>query len=286
MSDQRESDSSHATRHSSLLPPEARGDATTRTRLAGRRILVVGAGTRPSSDPEAPLGNGRAMALLAAREGAALACADIDAAAAQDTVARIAANGGNAVALVGDVADADTCASLVATSVDRLGGLDGLVLNVGIAAGRGLEGTTVEAWDFTFAVNLRAHFLLCKAALPQLSDGGAIVFISSVAGLKPGSSLPAYDASKAGLFGLCRHVALEGARRGVRANVVVPGLIDTPLGRLASAGRPGRERTPVPLGRQGTAWEVAYATVFLLSNEASYITGQTLVVDGGLAALR
>jgi NAD(P)-dependent dehydrogenase (short-subunit alcohol dehydrogenase family) len=111
------------------------------------------------------------------------------------------------------------------------------------------------------------------------------VFVSSVAGLVPGSRLPAYDASKAGLFGLSRHVALEGARRGVRANIVVPGLIDTPLGRLATKGRPERDKTPVPLGRQGTAWEVAYAAIFLLSNEASYITGQSLVVDGGLSSL-
>jgi len=268
------------------LPPEARGAANARPRLAGRRILVVGAGSRSSPAPDPPLGNGRAMALLAAREGATVACADMDAAAAQDTVARIEGEGHRAVALVGDVSDAGTCESLVAASVDRLHGLDGLVLNVGIAVGRGLDATDAAAWDLTFAVNLRAHFLLCKAAVPHLADGSAIVFISSVAGLKPGSLLPAYDASKAGLFGLCRHVALEGSRRGVRANVVVPGLIDTPLGRLASAGRPGRERTPVPLGRQGTAWEVAYATIFLLSNEASYITGQTLVVDGGLAALR
>jgi NAD(P)-dependent dehydrogenase (short-subunit alcohol dehydrogenase family) len=167
-----------------------------------------------------------------------------------------------------------------------LGGLDGVVLNVGIGLGQRLEGTSAEAWDLTFAVNLRGHFLLAKAALPRMADGGALVFISSIAGLVPGSSMPAYDASKAGLFGLCRHVALEGSRRGIRANVVVPGLIDTPLGRLASRGRPSRERTPVPLGRQGTAWEIAYATVFLLSNEASYITGQSLVVDGGLTALR
>jgi NAD(P)-dependent dehydrogenase (short-subunit alcohol dehydrogenase family) len=98
--------------------------------------------------------------------------------------------------------------------------------------------------------------------------------------------MPAYDSSKAGLIGLCRHVALEGSRRTIRANVIAPGLIDTPLGRGASRGRPSREKTPVPLRRQGTAWEVAYPTIFLLSDEASYITGQTLAVDGGLTGLR
>ncbi len=268
------------------LPDEASGRAPGRGRLEGRRILVIGAGTRPSDDPDAPMGNGRAIATLAAREGAVVGCADRDEAAARETTDLIAGEGGRAEVLVADVARAEDCAAVVTDAEARLGGLDGLVLNVGIAQGARLSGTSVEQWDTTFAVNLRAHFLVCQAAVPRLADGASVVFIGSIAGITPGSGLPAYDTSKAALGGLCRHVAHEGARRLIRANVVAPGLIDTPLGRLASAGRPSRERTPVPLQRQGTAWEIAYATVFLLSDESSYVTGQTLVVDGGLTALR
>jgi NAD(P)-dependent dehydrogenase (short-subunit alcohol dehydrogenase family) len=268
------------------LPDEAAGTAPGRARLEGRRVLVIGAGTRHTDDPDAPIGNGRAIAMLAAREGAMVACADRDEAAALATAELIVGNGGSAEVLVADVSRAEDCAAVVAGAEARLGALDGLVLNVGIGEGRRLEGTSVEDWDRTFAVNVRAHFLVCQAAMPNFADPAAVVFISSIAGITPGSSLPAYDTSKAALGGLCRHVAHEGARRGIRANVVAPGLMDTPIGRAASAGRPSRNRTPVPLQRQGTAWEIAYATVFLLSNEASYITGQTLVVDGGLTALR
>ena len=267
------------------VPAEAAGLAPGRARLAGRRILVVGAGTRPSNEPDAPIGNGRAIATLCAREGASLACADVDAEAARETLARVEKEGGSGLILVGDVADAATCERFVAEAEQGLGGLDGVVLNVGIAAGARLAGTSAEAWDRTFAVNLRAHFLIARAALPRLVPGASMVFISSVASLKPGSSSPSYDASKAGMAGLVRHVAFEAARNGVRANVLLPGLIDTPLGRLATQGRPSRARTPVPLGRQGTGWEVAYATLFLLSDESSYVTGQSLVVDGGLSTL-
>jgi NAD(P)-dependent dehydrogenase (short-subunit alcohol dehydrogenase family) len=220
--------------------------------------------------------------VLSAVEGASVAVVDRDEEAADETVALVP--GGAATPIVADVSDPDECARVVAIASEALGGLDGVVLNVGVGfGGLGLEGVEAETWDKTLAVNLRSHVLIAKHALPLLPAGGSIVFVSSIAALRPGTRLPAYDASKAALIGLSRHVALEGSRRQVRANVVCPGLIDTPLGRLASAGRSNRDRTPIPLGRQGTAWEVARAIVFLLSEEAGYITGQTLAVDGGLA---
>lgn len=267
------------------LSAESAGVAPGRGRLAGKRIVIVGAGTRPSPDPDAPYGNGRAMAVLAAREGASVACVDRDVQSAKRTAALVEAEGARAVVIGADVADALECESLIAEALAAFGRIDGIVANIGIGVGGGLQHTTAEQWDAVFDVNVRAHFLIAKFALPVMAEGGSIVLISSIAGLKPGSRLPAYDASKAALFGLCRHVAMEGSRRGVRANVVVPGLVDTPLGRLATEGRPSRGTTRVPLGRQATPWDVAYATLFLLSGESSYITAQSIVVDGGLTQI-
>jgi NAD(P)-dependent dehydrogenase (short-subunit alcohol dehydrogenase family) len=154
------------------------------------------------------------------------------------------------------------------------------VLNVGIAAGMGLQNTSAEDWDRVMAVNLRAHFLGLKHALPRMGSGGSAVLIGSLAGLRV-MPVPAYSASKAALEALNRHAAIEAAPN-VRVNLLVPGLIDTSLGRLATQRYPQRAKIPIPLGRQGSAWEVASAALFLLSDDASYVTGATLVVDGGL----
>ena len=271
------------------LPAEATGAAPGRGRLTGRRVLVVGAGTRPSPEPDPPPSNGRAISVLAAREGAAVACADRDAGAAEATAALVRAehaegpgNGGQSAAVVlADVAAPDACAAVVADSATALGGLDGLVLNVGIGLGRGMAGTSAAQWDQTFAVNTRAHFLVAAAALEALEPGSAIVSISSAASLRTATGIPAYDASKAALLGICRQVAREGMARGIRANLVVPSLVDTPLGREASRLNPGRTARRLPFGRQATAWEVAYATVWLLSGESSYVNAHPLVLDGG-----
>ena len=266
------------------LPPESLGQAPGRGRLAGRRILVVGGGQTDIGEDDTPAGNGRAMSILFAREGAKVVVADRVLKTAEATVALMSAGPGTAIAA--DVSDPNAIERMVADAVAVLGGLDGLALNVGIGGKPSLANNDAKEWDFTFAVNLRSHMLSVRAAWPHFAEGSSIVFISSIAGIKPGSRIPAYDASKAALGGLCRHVALEGEKRAIRANVVAPGLMDTSIGRLASRGRPSRTATPVPLSRQGTGWETAYAALFLMSDEAAYVTGQTLVVDGGLSALR
>jgi NAD(P)-dependent dehydrogenase (short-subunit alcohol dehydrogenase family) len=227
------------------------------------------------------MGNGRAISVLAAREGASVVCADRDRSAAEVTARLVEAEGATAAVIVADVADPLACARLVTDSVAALDGLDGLVLNVGFGLGRGLTGTTAEQWDETFAVNTRAHFLISAAALPALDPRSAIVYISSAASLRAATGIPSYDASKAALLGICRQAAREGMTRFIRANLVVPSLVDTPLGREASSRNPARTARRLPFGRQATAWEVAYATIWLLSHESSYVNAHPLLLDGG-----
>ena len=158
-------------------------------------------------------------------------------------------------------------------------------MNVGVGAGRGLRGTSVAEWDRVLAVNLRSHFLGCRRALTDLAPGGAIVLIGSLAA-RESMPVPAYAASKAALEALCRSAAVEGAPE-LRVNVLAPGLIDTSLGRLATQLNPARAEVRIPAGRHGSAWEVAACALFLIGSDSSYVTGQTLVADGGLSvALR
>ena len=214
-------------------------------------------------------------------------CADRDPASAEETVRRIIAEGGQASEVVADITDPASVEAMVAGAQHELGGLDGVVYNVGIGPdGPDLE-RAPEQWDLVMNVNLRGAMLTARAAAadrsptapPSCSSRRSPAFV-------PGSRMPVYDASKAALGGLVRHIAVEGDRRSIRANIVAPGLMDTALGRMSTLARPSRALTPVPLGRQGTAWETAYAVLFLLSDESAYITGQTLVVDGGWSALR
>lgn len=263
---------------------EGLGRSPGRGRLAGRRIVVVGAGQRPTpAGEDIPVGNGRAAAVLCAREGARVACIDVALDAAEHTVAQIGAAGGTAFAEVADVRDVAAIAPLLQRCSERLGGLDGLLLNVGISRALPLHLLSAESWDDEFAVNLRSHMLFSQAALPLLDDGSAIVLMSSLAALRNSSGNPAYESSKAAQVALARAVAVAGEPRAIRCNAVLPGLMDTPMGRDATRRRPGRAMA-VPFGRQGTGWEVAYACLYLLSHESSYVNGHALLVDGGLFA--
>jgi NAD(P)-dependent dehydrogenase (short-subunit alcohol dehydrogenase family) len=260
--------------------PEARGEAPGRRRLEDRRILIVGAGQEDHGLEDPPIGNGRAMSVLFAREGASLALADLSEENAEATAELVRAEGATAEVLVADAADEAASAEMFAEASGKLGGLDGVVMNVGIGAGLGIAGTTAEEWDQVMAVNLRAHFLGCKHALATMGAGGAIVLVGSIS-WREVMPWPAYAASKAALESLCRQAAVEGAP-AVRTNLLHPGLIDTSIGRLASQVSPLRDKVFIPARRQGTAWEVAYGALYLLSGESSYVTGQSLVVDGGL----
>jgi NAD(P)-dependent dehydrogenase (short-subunit alcohol dehydrogenase family) len=259
---------------------EARGEAPGRGRLEGRRILVVGAGQEDHGIEDPPIGNGRAMSILFGREGASVAVADLNEASAERTAELVRAEGATALVIGGDASSEEAMNEAFERTASEFGGVDGLVMNVGIGAGLGLAGTSVEDWDRVMAVNARSQFLGCKLALERMADGGAIVLVGSVASREV-MPFPVYAASKAALEALCRQAAVEGAPR-IRTNLLIPGLIDTSLGRLASQLSPLRDKVFIPARRQGTAWEVAYGALFLLSGESSYVTGQSLIVDGGL----
>lgn len=257
------------------------------TRLAGKRVLVVGAGAVGEG-----WGNGKAAAVLMAREGAKVLCLDRNADAAAQTVALITDEGGIAAPFCGDMTAQGMAEAAVAHVVDLWGGLDVLHFNIGISMQASVLDTTAQDWARVFDVNLNAAFAVTKAVLPVMcaQGRGALVYVSSIAAIRGGPfAYPSYEASKAALNRFATSVALEYASKGIRANVIMPGLIDTPhvaahLGDAKGSVAQTRAALP-PMQRQGTAWDVAEAAVFLASDAAGYITGQSLAVDGGLSCI-
>jgi NAD(P)-dependent dehydrogenase (short-subunit alcohol dehydrogenase family)/uncharacterized protein (DUF1330 family) len=267
------------------LLDEARGTAPGRGRMTDRRVVVVGAGQTDFQLDDQPIGNGRALAMLLAREGAHVAVVDRDRETADVTTELIRSEGGRATTVVADVAEPGSVNEMIVSARRELDGIDGLVYNVGIPGPIGFEENTPGAWDETLDVNLRGAMLTARAALPVMEPRSSIVFISSIGAVRGIGRMIAYDASKAGLSALVRATAIARQDDAVRANIVMLGMIDTGIGRDGDRNMAGRQNIPVPLGRRGTAWEVAYASLFLLSHESTFITGQTLAVDGGRTTL-
>ena len=259
-------------------------------RVRDKAIIVTGAG---SIGPG--MGNGKASSILYAREGGRVLLVDRDAAAAEETRRLIAAEGGQALVLTCDVTSSGDCRRLAQACLDAFGRIDVLHNNVGIAVPGGAVELAEEDWDRTMRVNVTSMFLTCKHVLPHMErqGRGTIVNIASHNAIR---SLPvpaiAYAASKAAVIALTREVAMQYAAKGVRANAVLPGMMDTPLvySQLRSAYGGDRDEIRArraqlcPTGEQGDAWDTAHAALFLASDEAKYITGTTLLVDGGVTA--
>jgi NAD(P)-dependent dehydrogenase (short-subunit alcohol dehydrogenase family) len=246
-------------------------------RLAGKVAIVTGAGSRGPG-----LGNGKATAILFAREGAHVLCVDQVKERAEQTVELIRAEGGDAVAFPADVTRPADCQAMTAEAVARWGGLDVLHNNVGIESRTDLLDVTEEEWDRVMTVDLKSMLLATQSAVPaMLARGrGSIICVSSVAALR-GHGRTAYAAAKAGVIGFVRSVAVQLGPKGIRVNAIAPGRVWTPM--VESLGAEAREqrRRSSPLGTEGTGWDVGWGAVYLASDEARWVTGQTLVIDAG-----
>jgi NAD(P)-dependent dehydrogenase (short-subunit alcohol dehydrogenase family) len=261
-------------------------------RLAGKVGIVVGAGQTPGET----VGTGRAAAIVFAREGAKVMLADRDLAAARETESMILDAGGVAASVRADWTDAADCQAMAAACLDAWGRIDFLQNNVGIGAGdRDPLRLTEEAFDRIMTVNLKGCLFSCQAVLPAMRDqrDGSIVNISSIAALAAATRLTAYKLSKAAINALGHSLAIDNAAHGIRVNTIMPGLLDTPMAVDARAAHThvpreeivARRAAAVPLrGQMGTAWDVAHASLFLHSDEAQFITGAVLPVDGGQLA--
>jgi NAD(P)-dependent dehydrogenase (short-subunit alcohol dehydrogenase family) len=249
-------------------------------RLQGKSAIVTGAGSRAEG-----IGNGRATAVLFAREGARVLLVDQHAEAAERTREMISAEGGESVVFAADVTRAADCRAMVDEVLRRWGRLDVLDNNVGIG-GRGTVVEVEEAeWEQVMRVNVTGMMLASKHAIPAMAanGGGAIVNISSISALRPRGLTP-YSASKGAVIALTRAMAVDHAAQGIRVNCIAPGPVYTPMVYAAgmSEERRERRRRASPLGLEGSGWDVGYAALFLASDEARYITGVVLPVDGGV----
>ncbi|MFO7965056.1 MAG: SDR family oxidoreductase [Desulfobacterales bacterium] len=260
-------------------------------RLAGKIAIVTGAGQTPGDT----IGNGRATAVLFAREGAKVVLADKHFDSAEETRAMIEAEGGEAVSIQVDVSREADAEKMVNVCLDRYGRIDVLQNNVGIGDNdAGPISLTEDALDRIMAVNFKGSFFTCKHAVPVMrkQQSGCITNISSVAAVCS-VGIVAYKTSKAALNAYSHSLAVSNARYGIRVNVIMPGLMDTPMAIESISKARGISKTAlreardamVPLkGKMGTAWDVAYASLFLASDEAGFITGVQLPVDGGQSA--
>jgi NAD(P)-dependent dehydrogenase (short-subunit alcohol dehydrogenase family) len=261
------------------------------TRLQGKVAIVVGAGATPGET----MGNGRATAIMFAREKAAVMLVDRDRAAAAETKRIIDDEHGESFIFACDVTQAAATEQMAAACVQQYGRIDILHNNVGIGALGGPVELTEEEWDRVVDTNLKSMFLTCKFVLPHMEQQriGAIVNISSMGAVRFSDTYPlaAYSASKGGVNALTRAIAMQYASKGIRANAIMPGLIRTPMAVDAPAKQYGLDKeqfirmrdAAVPMQHMGEAWDVANAALFLASDEAKYITGVVLPVDGGLS---
>jgi NAD(P)-dependent dehydrogenase (short-subunit alcohol dehydrogenase family) len=248
--------------------------------LAGKVAIVTGGGAVDDG-----IGNGRAAAILLARAGARVLVVDLERERAERTVAMIADEGGTAAAFVADVTDDSQAKAMVGAALSRFGRLDCLDNNVGIGGRGSVVDMAPESWHRVMQVNVDSMFLASRHAIPAMKEtagGGAIVNVSSISALRP-RGLTAYSTSKGAVIALTRAMAVDHGLDGIRVNCVAPGPVYTPMvysRQMTAAGREARRKASV-LGLEGTGWDIGRAVRFLLSAEARYITGQTLVVDGG-----
>lgn len=258
-------------------------------RLKDKVAIVTGAGSQGPG-----WGNGKATAVVFAREGAKVFAVDLNPDAVEETRRIIEDEGGECSAFVADVARADGVEALVAACMERYDRIDVLHNNVGIGSLGGPVEVGEEEWDRVFAVNAKSVYLTCRAVLPimERQGGGSIVNISSIGSIRDiGVPYVAYGASKAAVNQATQSIAVQYAAKGIRCNAILPGLINTPMVHNSMKGLYGSldelikaRDARCPTGKMGTAWDIAYAALFLASDESRYVNGIQLIVDGGLTA--